>query len=242
MVVGASRGIGEAIARRLVADGARVMFASRNPEALRAVARDVDPTGKRSSVVEMDIRDSGSVERAVAATVTAFGGLEIAVNNAGVLIPPSSFMDLDEARFDELMSVNLRGVFLSMKYELRVMQASGGAILNIGSTASLVAMPMIAAYVASKHAIVGLTKSAALEFADRGVRVNALAVGTTETETFRAGPGSNPQGLAALMARVPMGRLASPHEIAAVATFLCSDAASYMTGLVVPVDGGYVAP
>jgi len=239
LIVGASRGIGEAIVRLFAVCGARVMLAGRDVAAMETIAAEIDPAGERARVVRADMTDAASLQAAVAATVSAFGSLDIAVNNGGVQIPRTALTDLNDDAFDHVISVNLRGVYLAMKHEIRAMLPLGGSIVNITSSAGLVGIPLIAAYVASKHGVVGLTKAAALEYASKGIRINAVAPGTTMTELFKIGPASSPETLAAITSRVPMGRVAEPPEIASAVAWLCSDAAAYLTGVALPVDGGF---
>jgi NAD(P)-dependent dehydrogenase (short-subunit alcohol dehydrogenase family) len=240
LVIGASRGIGEAIARACFAGGARVVLASRDLASLDRLAAELDPRGQRVRAIRTDIKDSASVEAAVALAAGAFGRLDIAINNAGIMNGRAAFVDTADDAFDELMSVNLRGVFVAMKHELRAMlaDAKGGAIVNVASAAGLIGIPFIAPYVASKHGIVGLTRAAAAEYASRGIRVNALAPGMVMTEMLKAGPASTPEATAASIARVPMARFGSVDEAAAAAVWLASDAASYVNGVALPVDGG----
>jgi NAD(P)-dependent dehydrogenase (short-subunit alcohol dehydrogenase family) len=242
LILGASRGIGEAIARAFIASGARVMLGSRDVELLRKVAADLDPAGERAQIVQMDMLEGASIANAVAATVTAFGRIDIAVNNAGIQISRNLLADIAEEDFDRLVDVNLRGVFLALKHEIRAMLANGGgAIVNVASLAGLVGMRLISPYVASKHAVVGLSKAAAMEYATQGIRVNVIAPGPIMTDMLRAGPAAKPETLAALLARVPMDRTGTLDEVASSVVWLCSDGASYVTGVVLPVDGGHAA-
>lgn len=243
LVIGASRGIGEAIARALFANGANVVLASRDVTALECLAGELDPSGKRVSVVKTDMTDSASVQNAVAHTVSRFGRLDIAVNNAGIQNPRTPFIDTSEDDFDHLLGVNLRGVFVAMKYELRAMAAAGrGSIVNVASSAGLVGMPLIAPYVASKHGVIGLTKAAAVEYAGQGVRVNAIAPGLVMTDMSKSGPLATPESAAAILSRIPMGRVAQIDEIAGAVVWLASGAASYVTGAALPIDGGLTTP
>lgn len=240
LIIGGSRGIGESIVRAFHASGAQIMIGSRNVRELEALARELDPTGSKVRYIQVDMTKSKEVEKAVAETVAAFGKLDVAVNNAGTQIPRIDFTETTEEQFDQVVNLNLRGVFLAMKHELGVM-GRGSVILNMTSVAGLVGLPRIAPYVASKHGVIGLTKVAALEYAERGIRVNALAPGTVMAGMFKAGPASSPETLAPILAHVPMRKIADPEEVAAAAVWLCSDASSYVTGVTLPVDGGYVA-
>jgi len=252
LVVGASRGIGEGVAQAFAAQGSRVMLAARDTEALATLARTLDPSGERVRYVTMDVTDSASVEAAVLATEAAFGRLDIAINNAGiqnirvdengVRNSRQAFVDTPDDAFDRLVQVNLRGVFVAMKHELRAMlRAGGGSIVNMASTGGVVGFARIAPYVATKHGVIGLTRTAALEYAEQNIRVNALVAGTVLTEMLKAGPLATPEMAAAIMAAIPMKRVASIEEAARTMLWLASDAASYVTGAAIPMDGGYTA-
>jgi NAD(P)-dependent dehydrogenase (short-subunit alcohol dehydrogenase family) len=252
LIVGASRGIGEAIARAFAAQGSRVMLGARDQAALQRLAAELDPSGKRVLPVYLDVGDAASVQAAVAATEASFGRLDIAVNNAGiqnirvdengVRTSRQDFTDTPDEAFDQLIHVNLRGVFIAMKHELRAMlRSGGGAIVNMASIGAVVGFARIAPYVASKHGVIGLTRTAALEYAERGIRVNALVPGTVLTEMLKAGPLSTPELAAQIVGNIPMKRVASVEEIASAVLWMSSDLASYLTGAAIPVDGGYTA-
>jgi NAD(P)-dependent dehydrogenase (short-subunit alcohol dehydrogenase family) len=242
LVLGASRGIGAAIARALAASGANVVVASRDRAALESLAAELDPNGIRVRAIVTDMSDSATVEAAVQLAVASFGRLDIAINNAGIQNPRTPFTDIADNDFDRLITTNLRGVFVAMKHELRAMQrAGGGSIINIASVAGQVGLPLIAPYVASKHGVVGLTKAAAAEFADQNIRVNALLPGTVMTKMLKAGPLATPESTAAMLARIPMQRIADVDEITGTVIWLASAASSYVTGAVLPIDGGYTA-
>lgn len=243
LVVGASRGIGEAVARALHAHGARVMLTGRNIEALESIAADLDKSGKTVAVAPIEMSDEATIEKAVAATVKAFGSLDAAVNNAGIQVQRLPLHELGVDQFDKMISINLRGVFLSMKYEIAAMlKGKGGSVVNVSSTAGLIGLPLIAPYIAAKHGVLGLTKSAALEYATQGIRVNALVPGTAMTDMLRQGPAATPESQAMFTSKIPMARIAEPEEMAGAVIWLCSDASSYVTGAAVPVDGGYTVP
>lgn len=242
LVLGASRGIGAAIAQALFAHGANVVLAARDVLALERLAAQLDPSGARVRVVKTDMADTDSVRSAVEQTVSAFGRLDIAVNNAGIQNPRTPFIDTANEDFDRLININLRGVFVAMKHELRAMAAAGsGSIINVASVAGLVGLPLIAPYVASKHGVIGLTKAAAAEYAGQGIRVNALVPGTVMTEMLKKGPMATPESAAAMLSRIPMGRVAAVEEITGTVVWLASRASSYVTGVALPVDGGYTA-
>lgn len=240
LVIGASRGIGEAIARALFASGANVTLASRDMNALERLANELDSSGSRVLVVRTDMTDGASVQNAVAQTVSRFGRLDIAVNNAGILSAPTPFSETAEEDFDRVIALNLRGVFMAMKYELRAMVAAGsGSIINVASSAGLVGLPLIAPYVASKHGVVGLTKSAAVEYASQGIRVNVIAPGVVLTDMGKAGPLANPEIAAQILSRIPIGRVASVDDVTGAVVWLASPASSYVTGVALPIDGAF---
>ena len=251
LIVGASRGIGECLARAFDAQGSRLMLAARDTDTLARLAEELDPTGQRVRHVRMDVGDSASVEAAVAATESAFGRLDIAINNAGiqnihdengVRTSRQAFIDTPDEAFDRLVHINLRGTFVAMKHELRAMlRCGGGNIINMGSVVSVAGMARIAPYVATKHGVAGLTKTAALEYAEQNIRVNALVPGGVLTEKLKKGPLATPEMAAQLLGAIPMKRLATVEDIAKAALWLASDLASYITGITLPIDGGYLA-
>jgi NAD(P)-dependent dehydrogenase (short-subunit alcohol dehydrogenase family) len=240
LVTGASRGIGAAIARALAAAGAKTVLAARSEAALQALADELAGSGGAALAVRTDVSDPASVRRLVERTLHEYGRLDFAVNNAGDGgRRPTPLADLDVEDHDRSVAVSQRGVFASMKYEIPAMlEGGGGAIVNMASTAAVRPVGGLAGYVAAKCAVVGLTRVAALDYAARGIRVNALAPGPILTEQLQQA-GGRAQQLAA--ASLPVGRLGTAEEVAAAATWLCSDEAAFITGAVLPMDGGLLA-
>lgn len=238
LITGGATGIGRATAIAFGQAGANVVIADTSQEAAYETVHSVQDAGARAIFVRTDVSRAADCEAMVKATLAEFGALDCAFNNAGTLHAPQPVHEFDEDDFDRVVSVDLRGVFLSMKYELRHMLAQGrGTIVNTASIAGIAAEPEISAYVASKHAVIGLTRVAALEAAPQGVRVNALAPGWVETP-MTAPWHDNPELIRRLTGNVPMHRAAAPEEIASAVLYLSSNASSYVNGQVHVVDGG----
>jgi NAD(P)-dependent dehydrogenase (short-subunit alcohol dehydrogenase family) len=240
IITGASRGIGKATSHALAKAGASVVLAARDAARLEQLAGEIEAAGGTALSIPTDISNPNDVERMVARTLDAFGRLDIAVNNAaGGGHPPTPLIDVATADFDSALAINLRGTFLCLKHEIAAMlDGDGGAIVNMSSTAGLEAVGGLAAYVSTKHGIVGLTKVAALEYAARNIRVNAIAPGPILTEHLERAGESAQQSAAQAM---PMRRIGRPEEVAATVLWLCSDAASLITGTTIPIDGGKLA-
>lgn len=240
IVTGASRGIGAATARAFSAAGASLALAARNEAALIALAEDLSSDGSNAIAVPTDVGDAAAVERLVAATVGAFGHLDVAFNNAaGGGQAPTPLADLPVEAYDSAIAITLRSVFLSMKYEIpALLESGGGAVVNMSSTVGTEAVGGLAGYVSAKHGVIGLTKTAALDYANQGVRVNAVAPGPILTENLeRAGPEMQQRAGRAM----PMRRIGQPDEVARTVVWLCSEQASFITGVTLPIDGGKLA-
>ena len=240
LITGASAGIGAAAAWVFCREGAAVTLVARREPELAALTAELARAGHRAQYVVADVTRPADAERAVAAAVAAYGGLDAAFNNAGLAALPQPMHLMDDAVYDTVMDTNVRGVWNCMRHELAAMlERGGGAIVNNSSTAGLVATVAGSPYIASKHAVIGLTKAAANEYAAHGIRVNALATGATRSEMLADWlAGDHPAREDAMAGKAMVGRLATPTEIAEVAAWLCSGRSSYVVGATVPVDGG----
>ncbi len=240
LVTGAAGGLGRSVALGLASQGANVALVDIEQGALDTTLAEVRDLGVEAVGIVADVTDGVAVAAMVDSAVKALGSLSGAVNNAGRSSPQIPFGEYDEATWDSVMDLNVRGVFLCCKHELRhFAQAGAGSIVNISSLVGLRApMGGISPYVTSKHAVVGLTKIAAVDYADRGIRVNAVCPGLMLTPMLEGYFESNPKAREAGASRIPMRRIASPDEVAAAVLFLLSDEASYITGQSLAVDGG----
>jgi NAD(P)-dependent dehydrogenase (short-subunit alcohol dehydrogenase family) len=242
IVTGGSTGIGRASAVAVARRGANVVVADVNDAAAAETVDLVKAEGAEARYVRTDVTDSAQVAAMVDATVDAFGRLDYAHNNAGMSGASAGVVDCTEDQWNRTLALNLTGVFLSMKFEIpKMLAAGGGAIVNTSSGAGLVGFAALPAYVASKHGVIGLTKSAALELVRAGIRVNAICPGTTRTPMIEGYIGGDPQIEKLMTMASPLGRMAKPEEMAEAAVWLCSDAASFVNGVALPVDAGAVA-
>jgi len=240
LVTGASTGIGRATALLFAQRGAKVVVADIASSGNKT-AEEIKKAGGDALFVKTDVSDARSVENLVTTTVKTFGGLHCAFNNAGVLPQTAALADVEESDFDKTIAVDLKGVFLCMKYEIRhMLAAGGGAIVNTASIAGMIADPGISPYIAAKHGVIGLTKAAAIEYAAKGIRINALAPGLVETPMTKHWM-ETAEIRAYFEANTPLGRVSRPEEMAGTVLFLCSDYASFAVGQSFVIDGGYTA-
>ncbi len=241
-ITGGSAGLGAATVRAFAKAGANVAIIDRDASTAARLAEELTRQGLTALAVPCDVADEEQVAAAVQATIETFGSLDMAFNNAGIMLPPVDSADETADAFERIVAVNLRGVWASMKHELKQMRKQGsGAIVNCSSLGGLVGGDGRATYHATKHGVIGQTKSVALQYGKHGVRVNAVCPGTIDTPMVAHMAAGGEFDPASAAAGVPLGRIGRPEEIAAAVLWLCSDAASYVTGVALPVDAGYTA-
>ena len=241
LVTGAGSGLGLATAKAFAESGASVVLADWNEKAVRSAAEELAAQGHKTLAIHCDVADDAQVEAMVEQTVATFGRLDAAYNNAGVQNVLAETADYPREDYDRVMAINLRGVWSCMKFELRQMRKQGsGAIVNCSSLGGLVGGPERASYHAAKHGVLGLTKSAALEYAARGIRINAVCPGLIETAmSDQMKAAGQTEALDAMLKEVPIGRIGRAEEIADVVLWLCSSASSLVVGQAIAADGGY---
>ena len=242
LVTGAGAGIGLASAKAFAEAGAAVVLADVNETAAQSAAEELVAAGHKAIGVRCDVADEADAAAMVRQAVSVFGRLDAAFNNAGIHIGVAETAHVEGSDFDRVIAVNLRGIFNCMKHELRHMREQGsGAIVNCSSQSGFVGLPGLGAYTASKHGVIGLTRAAALEYAPKGIRINAICPGTTETPLVKGLMEREPGRLDAVVRDIPLGRMGRPEEIASAVLWLCSPGAGFMIGQTVMPDGGYCA-
>ena len=238
-VTGAATGMGRAAALAFAREGASVVVGDVSERGNQETARTIEELGGRALAVRCDVTRTDDVRAALNKAIEAFGRLDFAFNNAGVEQPITATADLTEEEWDRIVGINLRGVFLCMKYEIPLMlRQGGGAIVNASSCAGVKGFAGQAAYAAAKHGVVRLTRSAALDYAKSNIRVNAVCPGIIDTPMMQRFSGGTPEGRKGVIAQEPIGRMGKPEEIGATVVWLCSDAAAFVIGHAMVVDGG----
>lgn len=241
-VTGGGSGIGRATALAFAHEGAKVAVVGHTRAPVEETTRMIEQAGGRALALVGDVSRSDEVKAAIDSTVSTFGRLDIAFNNAGVEQPTKPLVEVDDDEWDRVLSVNLRGVFLCMKHQLRVMLKQGiGVIVNTSSGAGVTGIPGQGAYAASKFGLIGLTKSAALDYAGKNIRINAICPGIIETPMMDRFSGGTQEGRARVIAMEPVGRMGKPEEIASAVLWLCSEPAAFMIGHALVMDGGQTA-
>lgn len=242
LVTGAANGIGRATAQAFAQQGVKVVVSDVDAKGGEATVELIRAAGGEASFIRCDVTRDAEVKALVEGTVAAYGRLDYAFNNAGIEIEKGKLADGEESEFDAIIGVNVKGVWLCMKHQIPVMLAQGGgAIVNTASVAGLGAAPKMSIYAASKHAVIGLTKSAAIEYAKKKIRINAVCPAVIDTDMFRRAYEADPKKAEFAAAMHPVGRVGRVEEIASAVLYLCSDNAGFTTGIALPVDGGATA-
>jgi NAD(P)-dependent dehydrogenase (short-subunit alcohol dehydrogenase family) len=242
IITGGSSGIGRATAVALAKDGVKIAIAARRAKEGEETVRLVNEAGSEGTFVKTDVANEDDVRSLVEKTVKTYGRLDYAFNNAGIEETMTPLVDQTSDIFDQIMNVNVKGVWLCMKHEIpEMIRTGGGAIVNMSSGAGVIGFPQMPIYIASKHAVLGLTKSAALEYAKSGIRINAVAPGGVETDMLKRADEDNKQFVETLKSMHPIGRIGKPEEIANAVVWLLSDKASFVLGHTLLVDGGAVS-
>ncbi len=242
LVTGGTSGIGRAAAVAYAKEGARVVVAGRRAAEGEETVRLVRAQGGEAMFVPTDVAQEAQVKNLIGRTLEQFGRLDFAFNNAGIDQQPTPLLEQTVEMYDRVMDINVKGVWLSMRHEIPAMlKSGGGAIVNTSSALGVIALPGVEVYAASKHAVIGLTKSAAVEFGKQGIRINAVLPAAIETDMYRRFVGENAESKAAMTAMHPIGRIGTPEEIADAVIWLCSSKSSFVIGHSLLVDGGFTA-
>lgn len=241
IVTGAATGIGRATAVAFARKGIRLTLADINMEKIKETEKQIKASGVNAISLETNVADPKAVKAMVEKTIQTYGRIDYAFNNAGIEGEQDLTADCSLENWKRVIDVNLNGVFYCMKYEIpEILKQKDGAIVNMSSVAGRVGFPNIAAYTASKHGVNGLTKTSALEYAERGIRINAVCPGVINTEMIERFTKGNKEALAGMKKMEPIGRLGEPEEVANAVIWLCSDKASFITGHALPIDGGFL--
>ena len=239
LITGAAAGIGKATAQAFAAEGARLILADIDTSNGEATVAAIREQGGDAVFCQCNVADAAQVQSMLEMIERDYGRLDCAFNNAGVEFEQDKLADGDETVFDRIMDVNVKGVWQCMRFEIPLMlKSGGGAIVNTASIAALGAAPKMSIYAASKHAVLGLTRSAAVEYGFRGIRINAVCPAVIDTDMYRRAVGAEPRKAESVARLHPIGRIGRAEEVAAAVLYLCSDAASFTTGIALPVDGG----
>ncbi|WP_225408362.1 SDR family oxidoreductase [Stigmatella hybrida] len=242
LVTGAAAGIGRVTALAFAREGLKVVVSDIDEAGGEATAGQIRAAGGEARFIRCDVTQAAEVHALVQGTVAAYGRLDYAFNNAGIEIEKGKLADGSEAEFDAIMGVNVKGVWLCMKHQIPVMLAQGGGVIvNTASVAALGGAPKMSIYAASKHAVLGLTKSVAVEYAKKNIRINAVCPAVIDTEMYRRAHEADPRKAQFAAAVHPIGRIGKAEEVAAAVIYLCSDGAGFTTGIALPVDGGATA-